>query len=249
MSEIAVAINTNCLKEKSLSDALDIISGLGCKYVEFSTDGFLHAYEYFDTGIEPDMFLCRGLECIVLSGGWCDFVTGETADLSKQIKICSDLNLTKIRLFVSNPRREADPSADSFKASVKNIRLAAEEYEDYCLMFENHGGLTATWRTTADLLRAINKPNTGLVFDPVNFMVSGEDPLDAFDYLFPWIMHVHVKDIRGREFCEVGKGITPWKELIRRLKTVEYVGYLSIEHEKGGTLRNSYNALKDLLYE
>lgn len=83
-------------------------------------------------------------------------------------------------------------------------------------------------------------------FDTGNFIYSGEDVLLTFDQLSQRIVHVHMKDrtdqaIQGANptilpngqklyATAVGQGIMPMATIIKKLKEMNYQGYLTIEH-------------------
>lgn len=249
-----IAINTNSLKALPLDAALAHIQVSGVRCVEVTTDSKVHAYECMtpNTVINMPFPWDYGLKCVCMSGGWCDFARADMDALPIQIVLAKYMGTDKIRLFLSNPHVEAHPSAKNIDTAVLSLGTAADIYPTTYLLIENHGGITATASMLYEVLLKIAKPNVGTVFDPVNYMMSGQDPVEAISTLSGWIKHVHVKDIKDDELCAVGEGTAPWKEILEELAAIGYDGCLSVEHEGAGDpikgMLMSITTLERLLY-
>ena len=244
-----VCINTNSLKESSLSKAVEFISTLRCKAIELSTDRRVHVYQYINN---PELFNIdlRDLEVIAVSGGWCDFAYNDYDSLNGQVQLCRRLRTDKLRIFATNPHKNYNYQ-EIFEMVVLNIQNQVSLYPDILFLFENHGGLTATGKNTKHLLEAVDLPNVGTVYDPTNYLVSGEDPVHALHQISNFIKHVHAKNWLDGEFSSVDKGEIDWKVIIRELKRIEFDGFLSIEYEGKGNpmagLKSSFDYLNSLL--
>ena len=99
-------------------------------------------------------------------------------------------------------------------------------------------------------------PDLKMVYDVGNFVMAGEDPVQALDKVFPYMIHVHLKDWvtfdqeRPRESwlghgdkwyqgCRFGEGVVPLRAAVDRLKQLGYDGLVSPEYEGAhGSLRN-----------
>jgi L-ribulose-5-phosphate 3-epimerase len=90
------------------------------------------------------------------------------------------------------------------------------------------------------LLRAVDRPNLRVNFDPANFVLYGTDsPLGALELLHPWIAGVHCKDALpattpgelGRETA-LGQGAVDFPLFLKRLSQLGYSGPLVIEREQ-----------------
>jgi len=92
-----------------------------------------------------------------------------------------------------------------------------------------------------DFLRAANRPNLGINFDPANMILYGTgDPIAALDTLAAHLMTVHCKDgdwpPRDRpgalgEERPLGQGAVGIERFIAKLKQIGYRGPLTIERE------------------
>ena len=115
------------------------------------------------------------------------------------------------------------------------------------LVLEDFGMPDSTYGTAEELLWYLNRvPNLGCTFDTGNFLYHGKDVLKAYDQLYPFIRHVHMKDLafsplRGEEGelaetgkrlypAPVGSGELPLAEIVRRLYERRYDGIYAIEH-------------------
>lgn len=110
--------------------------------------------------------------------------------------------------------------------------------------FDHARSLCATQSKLEALFAQV--PALWLAFDTGNFLFSGEEALDAFDVLKGRIRHVHCKDrtfdagrggvpqcvVDGKPMypVAVGGGCIHMRELLQKLQTIGYEGYLSIEH-------------------
>jgi len=156
----------------------------------------------------------------------------------------------------------ADGRANQGRAE-KEIRLvqSLQELGEYAgdrgvsIAVETHfNTLSCTAKETADIIRAVDSPYVGVLYDQPNLaFVGAEAHAEALNFLQSFIRHVHVKDFRflgdNREFKAsyvatirkderithstiVGEGIIAWDEILGRLSEVGYDGYLSFEYER-----------------
>lgn len=74
----------------------------------------------------------------------------------------------------------------------------------------------------------------GVAADTGWFGTQGFDAARALRDLAPYLMHIHLKDVRAagaHETCRFGEGIVPLEQCLSVLSDVGYSGPLSIEHE------------------
>jgi sugar phosphate isomerase/epimerase len=254
-----LAINTNALKDMSV---LDIVVWLttsedwadGQPAVELTTDSKVHAYELMSYNFEQSLSTL-GFYVPCLSGGWVDFVTDDLDFLYKQLRFCKYYHIPQIRLFVHNPHWDLKWNEMDMLFAANSISCAAnfasQEYPGIDLLFENHGGLTATGQQTRQLLDEVRAFNVGTVFDPANYVASGADPIEAFHQVFSYIRHIHVKDIdKNGEFCAVGEGVLEWEYYLAHTINNGYQGWFSVEYEGSGNKREgllkSFRKFKEL---
>lgn len=98
-------------------------------------------------------------------------------------------------------------------------------------VLENEKELYAdTTERCLDVLRAL-QPQLGMIFDPANFVQVGCDSMEAFCVLQPYVRYVHIKDAQAGSGHNVlcGTGDGKIKELLQRLRTQGYRGFLTLE--------------------
>jgi sugar phosphate isomerase/epimerase len=123
------------------------------------------------------------------------------------------------------------------------------------LGLENHfNTLGDSAKGTVEAVRAVGHPALGIVYDQGNLtMLGAEDFGEAIPLQAPYLVHVHIKDLRFKEkrpdtrsgavealpaetnptICRVvGEGILPWPDILSELKRTGYDGWLSIEYER-----------------
>ncbi|GAC1470707.1 MAG: sugar phosphate isomerase/epimerase [Gemmatimonadaceae bacterium] len=100
------------------------------------------------------------------------------------------------------------------------------------LLHENERNIYGdTIARCVDLLGSVDDPQFRAVFDPANFIATGESPYpDAYETLRPWIAYIHVKDAKlDGTVTAAGEGISRWPDLLRRLAADGYDGFFSLE--------------------
>jgi len=116
---------------------------------------------------------------------------------------------------------------------------------DYCAGLGQKFALETGQETAATLLefiKAVNRPNLGVNFDPANMLLYGSgDPIAALDIVGPYVIGAHAKDgaypekagTLGTEY-PLGKGQVGFPQFIGKLKEIGYTGPLTIEREIEG---------------
>lgn len=115
-------------------------------------------------------------------------------------------------------------------------------------------------RESAEIAATLKSEHFGLVFDPANYSVAGEDALEAEKVMHPYITYVHVKDYAGNDLdmSIPGTGVSHIKEVFDRLRDRDL--FLSMEPHLdhagqfgGNTAPDKYeaavNAVRNLLTE
>jgi sugar phosphate isomerase/epimerase len=111
-----------------------------------------------------------------------------------------------------------------------------------------HACNIGTGEETARLLAALNHPNLGVVWDPANALVAGENPFpEGYGRIPPGrIVHVHAKDCRVEnhkaDWLELGAGAVDWPAQIDALARDRYPGWISLETHWQGPHGNKQEA-------
>jgi len=134
-----------------------------------------------------------------------------------------------IRVFAGNTQK-----GSTFEQAVKNCIAALEEAADYSgskgvfLGIENHGGIVASSKTLVDIVEAVKSPWVGINLDTGNFHT--EDPYADLAKCAARAINVQFKaEIRAAK--EKKSSPADVSRIIRILRDVGYLGYLTLEYE------------------
>lgn len=95
-------------------------------------------------------------------------------------------------------------------------------------------------KSPEELLKVIGEDDRdviGICADTGWFATHGYDPANALRILAPRLLHVHLKDVRGRGdhvSCRYDAGVVPLERCVRVLEEVGYSGAISVEDETSG---------------
>jgi sugar phosphate isomerase/epimerase len=106
-----------------------------------------------------------------------------------------------------------------------------EEF-DVRLALENHPERTAA--EILDRIAASPEGRIGTAVDTGWYGTQGYDAAKAIRELAPYIVAVHLKDVRAagaHQTCRFGNGVVPVKECVKALLDIGYDGPISVEHE------------------
>ena len=145
-------------------------------------------------------------------------------------------------VVVPNPTPPAAFAHAVRDATVESLK----RYAEICMRshvrigFEFLGFAESSIRTLAaakDVVVRVNNPTVGLAFDTFHFHASGSrcEELDELDAAM--VFFVHISDAEKRPISDLtddhrlmpGDGVIPLKEIVKRLGTIGYRGYYSLE--------------------
>lgn len=148
------------------------------------------------------------------------------------VELAHIMNTPNIRMFSFYVSRE---NAASCKEQVME-RLG--QFVDYAaangvvLLHENEKGIYGEMADGCmDILKQFAGEHFKAVFDFANFVQAGQDTLEAYELLKPYISYIHVKDalLKDGSVVPAGYGDGNVKEILQQLKANGYRGYLSLE--------------------
>ena len=166
-------------------------------------------------------------------------------DFSSQLDLCEALGANLIRVCM---KREGDiPFAQraADEARERGIRIAHQSH--FASLFETVDG-------SIDVLRAVGRDNFGLIYEPANWMVCGQDYVQAIERVRPWIFNVYVQNhlvrsggvdaletwTQGRvELDHIGiweRGGVDGEAVFEALRSVDYDGYVTVHQAFGGIM-------------
>lgn len=153
-----------------------------------------------------------------------------------------------VRVFSYWRTVEPDKCLDAVVSALSDLAERASKHGLTIGLENEHACNIATAAETARVLDRVKHPNLGLVWDPANAYVSGEQSFpDGYRLLPPdRIVHVHAKDcvVEGHkpEWGPLGTRAIDWKGQIAALLADGYKGYISLETHWPGPAGNKLEA-------
>lgn len=180
---------------------------------------------------------------------WNDYGTEDADRLRRYLEVAAELGAQLVRVFSYYVHGEY---ARARNTVIRRISMMAAEAERHgvTLVLENENYLFGdTPSRCRDILTTVDSAALKFVFDPANFVQCGVDPIaEAWPALAQFVAHVHVKDAVkvnragvGPYPIEVpydrlmqavrpaGRGMAGIPDLLARLDTCQYDGFLTIE--------------------
>ncbi len=152
--------------------------------------------------------------------------------LKRTLEIQKELSAPYIRIFSFYLPKGADP-AEYRNEVMDRLCAMVEEAKgwDSVLLHENEKGIYGdTAPRCLDIMEQLGCENFRDVFDFANFVEVGQPTMEAFDILEPYIEYVHVKDASaGKRIVPAGHGIGQVEEILGRLLSSGWKGFLSLE--------------------
>jgi sugar phosphate isomerase/epimerase len=139
-----------------------------------------------------------------------------------------------IRIFSYYPPQEGQDVHKHRDEVIRRMRLKADyvKSRNVTLVHENEKGIYGdTGKYCLDILKSVDSPKLRAAFDFGNLVQVGENTLDAWRLLKPYTIHIHIKDVIGKEDRAVpaGQGDGHVEEILLDLKASGYSGFLSLE--------------------
>lgn len=163
-------------------------------------------------------------------------------ELAAWIRLAHDLDVPLLRVFGGPPMIAGEPPPDAATADARaaeTLRGAAPDAErgGVTLALETHDAYSSARRVAA-VLRQVDSPAVGALWDSHHPYRVGETPEDVLAALGARLAHVHIKDARrtpdgsGWDLVLVGEGEVPVRRILALLQDAGYSGYVSVEWEK-----------------
>lgn len=190
-------------------------------------DGVFHDYAAAST-VRKLYELGLQIPCIdaICSPG----VPAEKDSSVKEITDCLDiaknLHIPYVRI------KAAEGDADAVAEVIREVISDADE-KGVALLIETTGIFCDT-AALRELLESFACDSLAALWDMYStFFTAGEGPEDTIRNLGAYVKHVHIKDAakteNGTEFCLIGEGQLPIKEMMLALRSVNYDGFISLE--------------------
>ena len=217
--------------ETAFDKTFSVLPAIGYRYVEFNC--------WYPSALSPPMIRSLKERCdeTGLTPAAIHLNSGIGGNLIKDFShkvwameaVC---RLGAERIVTSGLDRSQGDRLAEVIASLRALVPAAEDMGIY-ICLENHKNNTL--ETLEDYRRvfdAIDSKAVGLCVDTGHFDASGVDMDALVDEFAPKVNHIHVKENRGKgekRFTRFGEGTTDNHHVIRRMLSLGYEGYLTVE--------------------
>lgn len=147
-------------------------------------------------------------------------------EITDCLDIAKNLHIPYVRV------KAAEGDADAVAEVIRKVIPDTEE-KGVALLIETTGIFCDT-AVLRELLESFACDSLAALWDMYStFFTAGEGPEDTIRNLGAYVKHVHIKDAAkiesGTEFCLIGEGQLPVKEMMLALRSVNYDGFISLE--------------------
>ena len=149
------------------------------------------------------------------------------------VELAGILDTSFIRMFSFFMPEGEEP--DKFRDEVMRRMDLMVEYaagRNVVLLHENEKGIYGDSAARClDLMKLFYGDHFRCTFDFANFVQCGQDTMEAYEMLRPYISYIHVKDAlrENGEVVPAGTGDGNVAEILNRLNEEGYAGFLSLE--------------------
>lgn len=149
------------------------------------------------------------------------------------VELAGILDTSFIRMFSFFMPEGEEP--DKFRDEVMRRMDRMVEYaagRNVVLLHENEKGIYGDSAARClDLMKLFYGDHFRCTFDFANFVQCGQDTLEAYEMLRPYISYIHVKDAlrENGDVVPAGAGDGNVAEILNRLDKEGYAGFLSLE--------------------
>lgn len=156
--------------------------------------------------------------------------------LKRTLEIQKELDAPYVRMFSFYIPKERE--AGEFRGQVLDrLGQMAEEAArwDGVLLHENEKGIYGdTASRCLDLMEQLSGSHFRAVFDFANFVEVGQDTLEAYRLLKPYIQYIHIKDAQTlpdgkKRIVPAGQGEGHVEDILSDLHRAGWEGFLSLE--------------------
>ena len=207
------------------------------------------------------IFTKYGVDVVAISPGIfkCDIGDAATVEkhltqrLPRSIELAKDFGTDLVIIFgFIGQRSQYD---EHFNEIVDLLGKAADyaAKKDVLLALENEPiCLADTGERTAKLVRAVQRKNLLVNWDPCNAYTAGEQPSEGHKHVKDLMVHVHLKDcfidekMGKAKYVPFGEGDVGLLDQIRALKSDAYSGFISIETHFSPKVKGTFQCWQKL---
>jgi len=233
------ALNTGSFRKGDLLEYLTVLDFVGIKDIELNLRPIID--DGYCTEKIREFIKSREFNICSIAGGWCDFFLDENyfteieRSIDKQIELCKVFNCNRIRLFFGLlPVKYINKL--HFEHLIRNVKRISAKYPSMEFLFETHDHNSVNPEFLQLFFEQVNADNVKLNFDPINLERFNVNWMDGFNALYSFIGHVHIKGLKNGSLFSYRDSQTALTLLFRKLKDINYGGYLSLEYEADGDI-------------
>ena len=171
------------------------------------------------------------------------------AQLKHGVDVANQLGVNLMRVFSGN-HKEGYKLEDGMTWIIDGLSAGAAyaQQRGVTLALENHGLMAGRSDQVRAIIQKVSSPSLRVNLDTGNFLLVGQNPVDAARELGPLVALVHLKDFRlagaadtvhvyrgldgtGYTGTVTGEGLVDLPKIIDILRAAGYTGWLSLEYE------------------
>lgn len=230
---------TTWAKDKTLEEMLEIAKELEMDGIELwsgHVDGFLERGKTLED--LANILKAYGLKCVVIAP-YLNLIDKSVqleniALARKCIGYADTLHCPIVRVFLGD-KGSSEVTKDEWMCCFEALRTLGEDAQKAGVSL----GIEAHYYHPSDtihsilrILRAVQNPAVGLIFDGFNFYPSGLEMMEAYEALKQYSIHYHLKNLlRAPHICvPLDEGDVDFLPLADALKRDGYDGYVSFEY-------------------
>ncbi len=217
----------------------DVLKQLGINHYDFRLINAKSALDFSDETIDAVLDMGKEYGMTVTSIG--SFIGKIKTDgnfenhfeqFKRIVEIAKKAGTKYIRIFSFYiPENEDFDSYEDFVVEKLTTYVKYAEEHDVILLHENEKGIYGNVASRCKrLFERIVSPNFRCAFDFSNFVECGQDCLEAYEMLKPYIEQIHIKDNKGGdEVVPAGHGDGKIPEILSDIYKYGYRGVVSME--------------------
>ena len=157
---------------------------------------------------------------------------GAIAEGINSIEIAKDMGIKYVRVFGDKFTLGVEECTNRI---ISGLTYLCERAGDVDILLEIHGECNTIEALTPIIDKMSEYNHFGLIWDIQHSHRSyGNDWRVFYDFIRPYIKHIHIKDYSDTEenLCLIGEGSIPIDDIVYTLLKDGYDGYFSLEWEK-----------------
>jgi 3-dehydroshikimate dehydratase len=162
-----------------------------------------------------------------------------TTVIERSLEIAAQLDCPMVRTFVGHiPSGEVSRTQwGQTIHDLKQVMKSTDQYGIYLGVEIHNNTFADRVESIRSIVKGINHPRLKLIFDGFNLFVDRLEHMDAFESLYSWVNHVHIKNFHWNHEdwnksipTSIFEGDVNQKQLLNKLVERNYQGFVSLEY-------------------